>query len=304
MAVHSVPGLVQGRGPSKNNFQNFIQREPWQGGGVAGGGQARTGHGNWFQSMIPKMSNNRNSVILSTTPIPGEDDNTGISGSSIKSRGGKRGKGRSIYGLTPYAMEDQIDRMEMGSMASSTPSEIGARHRALNEYALEQGKLAREGGYDEESSGIPSSPAPPSITGMYSDPGSVVAGGGVQEPMIDTTQMTTNENVGENLAAGLMENVDIANAMSLSPQNTVLPTIDTQGPNSFYSGLVSPRTQIDTAYQQASSSSEILPTTSISGRKGGNYGMSEDVEMIGVPQRKGTSRSFKKRLKSRINKKI
>jgi hypothetical protein len=69
-----LPGLVQQRGPGKTNFMNYVQLEPWQGGGVAGGGQARTGHGNWFQSVIPVKLNGNGSVILSKTKIEGEDN--------------------------------------------------------------------------------------------------------------------------------------------------------------------------------------------------------------------------------------
>lgn len=51
--VNNIPGLVQQRGPGKRNLENYLQIYPWQGGGVAGGGQAHTTHGNWFQSMNP-----------------------------------------------------------------------------------------------------------------------------------------------------------------------------------------------------------------------------------------------------------
>jgi hypothetical protein len=72
--VKTVPGLVQEKGPGKTNFKNYIQLEPWQGGGVAGGGQARTGHGNWFQSMIPIKLNGNGSVLLSKNSVPSENN--------------------------------------------------------------------------------------------------------------------------------------------------------------------------------------------------------------------------------------
>ena len=254
--VETVPGLVKGRGPSKNNFQNFLQTKPWQGGGVAGGGQARTGHGNWFQSMNPKNLNSRNSVILTTNIIPGENEPFTI-GSSIKSRNGKRKIGRNIFGLTPYPVEDQIDRMDI---VNSTRSEISARNNAMLAWIREQQTAGMRGQPQSTLGDSVTSPSLGNIAGMRSDLGSVGTGGGVEEPMRNVDQLAQNENVAENLASGLMENVDIANAMSLTPQNNTLPTIDTQGPNSFYSGLVSPRTQIQTAYEQTAAT-RTTPTT-------------------------------------------
>lgn len=70
--LKTVPGLVQQLGPGKQNFRNNIQTTPWQGGGVAGGGQARAGHGNWFQSMFPVTNAVRGSVILAQNEIAGE----------------------------------------------------------------------------------------------------------------------------------------------------------------------------------------------------------------------------------------
>jgi len=62
--------LVQQLGPSKKNFQNVIQVEPWEGGGVPGGGQAHTGHANWFTSMNPPGDFNSNLDMLNTLKRP------------------------------------------------------------------------------------------------------------------------------------------------------------------------------------------------------------------------------------------
>jgi hypothetical protein len=70
--MRTIPGLVQQRGPGKRNFPIYVQTEPWQGGGVAGGGQARTGHGNWFMSVLPRTIASRGTVILPQTKIVGE----------------------------------------------------------------------------------------------------------------------------------------------------------------------------------------------------------------------------------------
>lgn len=49
------PGLTVQLGPFKTNKNDFpkVQKRPWQGGGVAGGGQGHAGHGNWYTSMNP-----------------------------------------------------------------------------------------------------------------------------------------------------------------------------------------------------------------------------------------------------------
>ncbi len=50
------PGLTFQKGPwkYKKNLQAPVQRIPWKGGGVAGGGQRHAGHGNWMQVMDPQ----------------------------------------------------------------------------------------------------------------------------------------------------------------------------------------------------------------------------------------------------------
>lgn len=50
------PGLVYQRGPWKDDGSiTPIQKTPWIGGGVAGGGQQHAGNGNWFSSMNPQI---------------------------------------------------------------------------------------------------------------------------------------------------------------------------------------------------------------------------------------------------------
>jgi hypothetical protein len=135
----TVPGLVQQRGPTDQNFENYLQTKPWQGGGVPGGGQAHTGFGNWFQSMYPRVKTYSGSVILpKKTFIPGEES-IESSGSAIKFRGGKKG-GRKIYGLSPYPMEAQIDNMDIASVRTQ-----GERMRDLIDYQLAQAERARLG---------------------------------------------------------------------------------------------------------------------------------------------------------------
>lgn len=53
MSFSFGPGLVQQRGPGPGFTKQPFQKDPWRGGGVAGGGQTHQGHGNWFSSMNP-----------------------------------------------------------------------------------------------------------------------------------------------------------------------------------------------------------------------------------------------------------
>ncbi len=51
------PGLTQQSGPFKfsRSDQPKLNKVPWKGGGVAGGGTLHAGHGNWFSQMTPKV---------------------------------------------------------------------------------------------------------------------------------------------------------------------------------------------------------------------------------------------------------
>lgn len=55
------PGLTSQLGPFKVHKRDFeqVQLLPWKGGGVAGGGQAHAGHGDWSQTMNPGMHGNK-----------------------------------------------------------------------------------------------------------------------------------------------------------------------------------------------------------------------------------------------------
>jgi len=71
--VKTVPGIVNNFGPTKRNFHFDYQKEPWQGGGVAGGGQEHIGHGDWFMSMNPVTRMGYSSILLPQREIPGEN---------------------------------------------------------------------------------------------------------------------------------------------------------------------------------------------------------------------------------------
>lgn len=49
------PGLTIQRGPFKTRQTDYpkLNKVPWKGGGVAGGGSLHSGHGNWFSQMTP-----------------------------------------------------------------------------------------------------------------------------------------------------------------------------------------------------------------------------------------------------------
>jgi hypothetical protein len=100
--LKTVPGLVQQLGPGKRNFRNNIQTTPWQGGGVAGGGQARAGNGNWFKSMFPVTNATRGSVILAQNEIIGEGGGGPNRLKKARRRGGQKpggGPNSSVPGL-------------------------------------------------------------------------------------------------------------------------------------------------------------------------------------------------------------
>lgn len=66
-------GLVSQLGPFKTNRNDYpkVQRRPWVGGGVAGGGQAHAGHGDWFVGMNPSvfpMQFPMPSTVLTSSP--------------------------------------------------------------------------------------------------------------------------------------------------------------------------------------------------------------------------------------------
>ena len=76
MSFSFGPGLTSQLGPFKFNRRDRepVQKSPWKGGGVAGGGQRHAGHGNWFSSMNPiatpmKMGKVPLNVATSSTSI-------------------------------------------------------------------------------------------------------------------------------------------------------------------------------------------------------------------------------------------
>lgn len=67
MSFSFGPGLVQQRGPGPGFTKQPFQKDPWRGGGVAGGGQAHQGHGNWFSSINPPKVKMAPVAILPTS---------------------------------------------------------------------------------------------------------------------------------------------------------------------------------------------------------------------------------------------
>jgi hypothetical protein len=133
MATQTLPGLVNKLGPGKQNFVNTLQTLPWQGGGVAGGGQAHTNHGNWFQSMNPFSTNTYGSVILEKNFIPGES-NPFTSGSALKNKKAKGKRGYGVGGPT-YDLPPKTDMMDI-SGSSLVASDYADRDRRFNTWLM------------------------------------------------------------------------------------------------------------------------------------------------------------------------
>jgi hypothetical protein len=210
IATRTLPGLVNQRGPGKQNYVNTLQTEPWQGGGVAGGGQSRTGHGNWFQSMNPFSTNSTGSVILEKTFIEGETKPF-ASGSALKNKKAKGKRGFGIGGPT-YDLPPKEDMMDI-SGSSLVASDYEDRDRLITAWA-------------RRSNNDPSTMEAPSIVTQSSSSNNDLNMEQDETPEVDETA--------ELLEGGL--NIDTSN-LARSPEGFFTPVSesssnDSSSPNS------------------------------------------------------------------------